>query len=47
MRSFITCTLYNIIRVKKSRRMRWTVIVACMEEVRNVYEILAGKSEVK
>jgi hypothetical protein len=37
----------NINRVIKSRRMRWAVHVACMEEVRNAYIILVGKPEGK
>jgi hypothetical protein len=35
----------NIIRVIKSRRMRWAGHVALMEEVRNAYNILVGKPE--
>jgi hypothetical protein len=37
----------NIIRVIKSRIMRWTVRAARMGETRDVYRILVGKSEVK
>jgi len=33
----------NIIRVMKSRRMRWEKHVACMGEMRNVYKILVRK----
>jgi hypothetical protein len=33
----------NIIRVTKSRRMRWAGHVACMGMMRNVYRILFGK----
>jgi hypothetical protein len=29
----------------KSRRMRWVRHVACMEEMRNAYKILVGKSK--
>jgi len=48
MRSFMTCTLHHIvIRVIKSRRMRWTVHVVRMEETRNVYSNLVGKPEGK
>jgi hypothetical protein len=37
----------NIIRVIKSRRMRWTRHVARIGEMRNVCEILVGKPEGK
>jgi hypothetical protein len=37
----------NIIRMIKSRRMRWTGHVAQMGETRNVYRILVGKPEGK
>jgi hypothetical protein len=37
----------NIIRMIKSRRMRWAGHVARMGETRNVYRILVGKSEGK
>ena len=33
----------NIVRVIKSRRMRWAGHVACMGEERRVYRVLAGK----
>ena len=33
----------NIVRVIKSRRMRWTGHVACMEEGRGVHKVLVGK----
>jgi len=35
----------NIIRVIKSRRMRWTGHVASMGQMRNEYSILVGKLE--
>jgi transcription termination factor 2 len=35
----------NIIRMIKSRRMRWAGHVARMGETRNAYRILVGKSE--
>ena len=43
-----TCVMYiyrspNIIRVIKSRRLRWAGHVARMEEVRSVFKILTGK----
>jgi hypothetical protein len=37
----------NIIRIIKSRRMRWAGHVARMEEKRNVYRLLVGKPEGK
>jgi hypothetical protein len=37
----------NIIRIIKSRRMRWAVHVARMGEKRNVYRLLVGKPEGK
>jgi hypothetical protein len=35
----------NIIRIIKSRRMRWAANVARMGEKRNVYRLLVGKPE--
>ena len=35
----------NIVRVIKSRRMRWAGHVACMGEERVVYRVLVGKPE--
>ena len=37
----------NIVRVIKSRRMRWVGHVARMEEGRGVYRVLVGKPEGK
>ena len=37
----------NIVRVIKSRRMRWTEHVARMGEERGVYRVLVGKPEGK
>ena len=37
----------NIVRVIKSRRMRWVGHVACMGERRGVYKVLVGKPEGK
>ena len=37
----------NIVRVIKSRRMRWAGLVACMGEGRGVYRVLVGKPEGK
>ena len=36
---------HNIVRVIKSRRMRWAGHVARMEEVRGVHKVLVGKSD--
>jgi len=44
------CNFYaspNIIRVMKSRRMRWMQNVARMGEMRGAYNILVGKPERK
>ena len=40
-------SLPNIVRVVKSRRMRWTVHVARMGEREGVYRVLVGKPEGK
>ena len=40
-------SLPNIVRVVKSRRMRWAGHVARMEEERGVYRVLVGKPEGK
>jgi hypothetical protein len=37
------CTLPDIIRQYKSRRMRWAGRVAHIEEERNLYRVLVGK----
>ena len=37
----------NIVRVVKSRRMRWAGLVALIGERRDVYSILVGKPEGK
>ena len=37
----------DIVRVIKLRRMRWAGHVACMGESRDVYRVLAGKTEGK
>jgi hypothetical protein len=36
-------SLPNIIRVIKSRRMRWPGHVACMGEMRNIYKMFVEK----
>ena len=40
-------SLPNIVRVVKSRRMRWAGHVACMREGRGVHRFLVGKPEGK
>jgi hypothetical protein len=40
-------TSLNIIRVTKSRRMKWAEHVAGMGNVRNAYKILVGKPDGK
>ena len=40
-------SLPNIVRVVKSRRMRWVGHVACMGEERGVHRVLVGKPEGK
>jgi hypothetical protein len=37
----------NIIRMIKSRRMRWAGNIACMGEIRKAYKIVVGKPEGK
>jgi len=37
----------NIVRVIKTRRMRWAGYVACMGEMRSVYRVLVAKPEGK
>jgi len=37
----------NIVRVIKSRRMRWVGHVACMGERRDIYRVFAGRPEGK
>ena len=41
------CSSPNIVRVMKSRRMRWAGHVARMEEGRGVHKVLVGKPEGK
>jgi hypothetical protein len=40
-------SLQNIVRVVKSRRMRWAGHVACRAKGRGVYRVLVGKPEGK
>jgi hypothetical protein len=37
----------NIVRVIKSRRMRWAGHVACIREGRDIYRVLVGRPECK
>ena len=46
MYALFYCSL-NIVRVIKSRRMRWAGHVARMGEERGVYRVLVGRSEGK
>jgi len=39
------CASQNIIRVIKSRRMRWAGHVACVGEMINIYTVLVGTHE--
>ena len=41
------CSSPNIVRVIKSRRMRWAGHVALMGEERGLYRVLVGKPEGK
>jgi hypothetical protein len=43
----VKCSSPSIIRIIKSRRMRWTGYVARMGEKRNAYRLLVGKPEGK
>ena len=46
----VNCTLVslpNIVRVVKSRRLRWAGHVACMGDDRGVHRVLVGKPEGK
>ena len=43
MWNFIVCTVHLIVRVIKSRRLRWEGHVARMEEGRSAFKILTGK----
>ena len=42
MRNFIVCT-FILVRVIKSRRLRWARHVARMEKGRSAFKILTGK----
>ena len=43
MRNFIVCTVHLIVKVNKSRRLRWAGNVARMEEGRGALKLLTGK----
>ena len=43
MRNFIVCTVRLIVRMIKSRRLRWAGHVARMEESRSAFKMLTGK----
>jgi hypothetical protein len=47
MRSSITFSSPSIIRMIKSRRMKWAGHVTHMREKRNIFSVLVGKPEVK
>jgi hypothetical protein len=47
MRSFITCTFPNIIRIIKSKRVKWVQHVARMEDKKNACMFSVGKPEGK
>ena len=44
MRNFIVCTVHLIVRVIKSRRLRWTGHIARIGEGRSAFTILTGTS---
>jgi hypothetical protein len=46
-KSFVICTLRQVIRIIKLRRMRWAGHVARIGEKRNADRLLVGKPEVK
>jgi hypothetical protein len=45
IRNPLTYSSPKLIMAIKSGRMRWEMNLACMEEIRNVCRILAGKPE--
>jgi hypothetical protein len=45
--AFVICTSPNIIRMMKSRRMRWAGNVARIGEMRNGYKKVVGKPQGK
>ena len=42
-RNFVVCTVHLIVRIIKSRRLRWAGHVARMEEGSSALKILTGK----
>jgi hypothetical protein len=42
---YALCSSLNIIRVAKSRKLRWAGCVACMGKRRGAYSVLARKPE--
>ena len=47
MLNYMHCILRQTIRSLQSRRLRWAGHVARMEQPRNAYRVLVGKSEEK
>jgi hypothetical protein len=47
MRGSSTYSLPDIIRVLKSRRLKWIGHVVCVGETRNTYKVLVGEPERK
>ena len=47
MRNFVVCTVHLIVRVIKSRRLRWAGHVVRMEEGRSAFKILTGNLQEK
>jgi hypothetical protein len=45
--SFIICAPQLILRVIKSRNIRWARHVACMRKIINAYAVLIGKPQAK
>jgi hypothetical protein len=45
MVNFIACFSLNIVRLIKSRRMKWVGYVASIEEGRGVYRLSVGRPE--
>ena len=43
MRNFIVCTVHLIVRVIKSRRLRWEGHVARIEKGRSAFKLLTGR----
>ena len=43
MRNFTVCTVHLIVRLIKSRRLKWAWHLARMEEGRSAFKVLTGK----